>query len=347
MVLDAQYLEILMTEKILIIQTAFLGDAILTLPLIQYVKKQNSDSLVDVIAIPSTKEIFANSPSVNSVIVLDKKSKHNSFRSLLKFVKELRKQNYSKVISPHRSFRTSLIIALLGVKDSTGFDKAAINFVYKNKVKHEWNDHEVLRNLKLTDFVGSDWKIKPEINSTEECKKRINEILINYNLQNFIVIAPGSVWFTKAYPLEKYAEVANHFIKNKYKIVLIGGENEKLLCKSLELLSDGEVVNLTGRLTLTESIELMRYSQLVICNDSAPTHMGMSADIPVLTIYCSTVPEFGFYPYNEKSKYLSFNDLKCKPCGIHGKTQCPIKTFECAEKLEPKTIIETALKMIS
>ena len=50
---------------------------------------------------------------------------------------------------------------------------------------------------------------------------------------------------------------------------------------------------------------------------------------PVLTIYCSTVPEFGFYPYNKKSSYISFNDLNCKPCGIHGYEKCPIKSFDC------------------
>ena len=92
---------------------------------------------------------------------------------------------------------------------------------------------------------------------------------------------------------------------------------------------------------------MMRNCDGLICNDSAPTHMGMCADISVLTLYCSTVPEFGFYPYNEKSTYLSLPDLECKPCGIHGHNECPIASFECGVKLSPDLVIKTLQELIN
>ena len=73
----------------------------------------------------------------------------------------------------------------------------------------------------------------------------------------------------------------------------------------------------------------------------------MVNDIKVLTLYCSTVAEFGFYPYNSKSKYLSFDNLKCKPCGIHGFKECPINTFDCGNKLKPEIVIEEAEKLLN
>ena len=75
MAVDAQVMEILMTEKknILVIQTAFIGDAILTLPMLQKLKGMNPDSELDVIAIPGTAQIFNSSPAVDEVIILDKK----------------------------------------------------------------------------------------------------------------------------------------------------------------------------------------------------------------------------------------------------------------------------------
>ena len=72
----------------------------------------------------------------------------------------------------------------------------------------------------------------------------------------------------------------------------------------------------------------------------------MIADIPTLTIYCSTIPQFGFYPYNKKSDYLSFNELNCKPCGIHGHDKCPINTFDCGYKLMPEMVIEKIAKLL-
>ena len=109
-----------------------------------------------------------------------------------------------------------------------------------------------------------------------------------------------------------------------------------------------EVVHITaGEFSFIETIELLKSSSLLICNDSAPTHLGVCADIPVLTIYCSTVPQFGFYPYNMKSDYISYDNLSCKPCGIHGYSSCPLGTFDCAKLLVPDLVIEKAEKILS
>ena len=114
-----------MHERILVIQTAFLGDAILTLPMIQKLKEFFPDALIDVVCIPSTKEIFDHSAYVNSSIVLNKRKEHKSIFNLSRFAKELKKNNYSKIYSPHRSFRTSLLVAMLKVKDTYGFDNSS------------------------------------------------------------------------------------------------------------------------------------------------------------------------------------------------------------------------------
>ena len=135
--------------NILVIQTAFLGDAILTLPMIQALKKKNLDCKLDVLAIPSTKEIFSASPYVDDVIVIDKKVKHKSIRALNNFIKELRKKTYSKIYSPHRSFRSAYITFRMGVKETFGFDNSSLKYAYKNIVKYKQTDHEVQRNLEL------------------------------------------------------------------------------------------------------------------------------------------------------------------------------------------------------
>ena len=337
-------------ERILFIQTAFLGDAILALPAIQKLKELNPDSQIDVLCIPETEEIFSASPSINKVNVIDKKSQHKSLFKTYKFIKQIKVNNYTKIYSLHRSLRTALIIMLLEVRETYGFDISSLMHVYKNLVKYELSKHEVQRNLDLIGFNydQESWKILPEIYITAETKNKINLFLTDDNLNSgFIAIAPGSVWNTKKYPAEYFGELIKHFIDENEKVVLIGSKKDSVDCSVIASKFNYKVYNASGKFTVIESIELLKRAKFLISNDSAPTHMAMCADIKTLTIYCSTVPEFGFYPYNKKSSYISFNDLKCKPCGIHGYYSCPIKTFDCGKKLLPQHIIEKFEEILS
>lgn len=351
MALDAQYVEILMSEekKILVIQTAFPGDAILTLPFIQELKKQIPDYSIDVLCIPLTAEIFGASPSINSVIPFDKKGKQKSFFAFMKFVKELKAKNYEIMYSPHRSLRSALIVLGLSAKESYGFENSTLKFAYKNTVKYDPAAHEVRRNLEFLDgdFSGDKWRILPEILVSSESKKKVSYYLNEKKINNFITIAPGSVWETKKYPAKYFKKIIEHFANNGYQVVLIGGAEDKVVCEMLGMDDEEAVYIAAGDFSFIETIELLKSSSLLICNDSAPTHLGMCADIPVLAIYCSTLPGFGFYPYNSRSSYISFDELNCKPCGIHGFNSCPIGSFYCAELLDLKLVIEKAEKLIS
>jgi len=337
------------SERILFIQTAFLGDAILALPAIQKLKEVNPDSSIDVLCIPETKEIFSALPSVDKAVVIDKKGEHKTLLKTYKFIKQLKQNGYTRIYSSHRSFRTALIILLLEVRESYGFDNSSLMHVYKNLIPYYLNKHEVQRNLDLIGYRYNDesWRILPKLSSEKIVIEKIKSFLDQNNLADgFIAIAPGSVWDTKKYPLEYFEAIADHFIKNDLKLVFIGGEKDFTDCSRLASKFNGKVVDASGKFSVVESIELLKSANLLISNDSAPTHMGICADIKVLTIYCSTVPGFGFYPYTKKSASISFDDLKCKPCGIHGYHQCPIKTFDCGLKLLPEIIIKKAEEML-
>ncbi|HEY6626873.1 MAG TPA: glycosyltransferase family 9 protein, partial [Ignavibacteriaceae bacterium] len=180
-----------------------------------------------------------------------------------------------------------------------------------------------------------------------ESKNRVQQFFSENKIDKFITIAPGSVWETKKYPVEYYIQIVEHFVKRKYQIVLVGGTRDKILCEDLRKENEDSVFVVAGDFSFIETIELLKSASLLICNDSAPTHLGMCADIPVLTIYCSTVSQFGFYPYNKKSDFISYDDLICKPCGIHGFSKCPLDTFDCARLLVPNLVIEKAEKLLA
>jgi len=335
-------------ERILVIQTAFLGDALLTLPMLEKLKQKYSSAILDVLAIPATREIFSASSYIDNVIVMDKKGKQKGLRALNKFIRELRKYSYTKIYSPHRSFRSAYITLKLGVRDSYGFDNSNFKYAYKHLIRYEQKYHEVQRNLLLIgeNIRGESWKVIPSISFNKEMNKNVNNILLENHIQeNFIAIAPGSVWETKKYPKEKYIEVIKLLSGYDEHFVLIGSSEDVKLCDDISSSAGSTVKSLAGKFSVIETILFLKSAKLLISNDSAPTHMGMCADIPVLTIFCSTVPEFGFYAYNKKSSFLSYDDLECKPCGIHGYRECPIGTFDCANNLLPEKIVQELLEL--
>ena len=191
------------------------------------------------------------------------------------------------------------------------------------------------------------WKILPEVKTDSDSVKKIDDYLKQFNNKKLAAIAPGSVWETKIYPEEYYCEVIKFLQTQEFEVVLIGGKSDKELCERISNKFSLGVISAVDKFSIVESIELLRNCELLICNDSAPTHMAMAADIPVVTVYCSTVPGFGFYPYNRKSLFVSYDDLVCKPCGIHGHNKCPVKTFDCGYKLLPQQIIEKIQDIIS
>ena len=336
-------------KKILFIQTAFPGDAILTLPALQILKKMEPDSFIDVICIPGTKEIFESSPSVDNVIILDKRGIHRSIFKTYQFSKELSKSGYDKVYSAHRSLRTSLMVLNSQIEESFGFDNSSLMHVYKNVVQYNSAKHEVMRNLDLVGFEYDEesWKIIPIINVSLENKNLVKDYILKNELgDNFIAIAPSSIWKTKMYPAEHYSKIIDELTQKGYKVVLIGSKDEKDYLDSFVHQDQNNVINSAGVFSIVQSIEFLNHARLLICNDSAPTHMGMAAEIKTLTLYCSTIPEFGFYPYSRNSDYLSYDDIECKPCGIHGYQSCPLKTFDCGIKLSPERVIKKIEEML-
>jgi heptosyltransferase-2 len=349
--LDAQEMEVLMSadKKILVIQTAFPGDAILTLPLIQELKRKKTGYSIEVLCIPQTAEIFNASTSVNSVIPFDKKGRHKSLFAFIGLIKELKQKKYDLVYSPHRSLRSALIAMNIGAIETYGFENSSLKFAFTHTVGYDPSVHEVKRNLEFTgdDYSGDKWRIIPEITVSDENREKVKMFLVENKFSRFIAIAPGSVWETKKYPAEYFREVLDYFVGEKYKIVLIGGFEDRLLCEELAQNHSEDLLVAAGDISFTGTIELLKNASLLICNDSAPAHLGVCANIPVLTIYCSTTPLFGFYPYNKLSDYISYDDLFCKPCGIHGYKACPLGHFDCAKLLRPDLVIEKARKLLS
>jgi heptosyltransferase-2 len=130
------------------------------------------------------------------------------------------------------------------------------------------------------------------------------------------------------------------------KIVLIGGTEDKELVSLILSPDNGDIYDSMGELSIRQSAEIIRRARLLVTNDSAPTHMGVAVGTPVLTLYGSTAPVFGFYPYGKRNRILELPDLDCRPCTDHGKKKCPLGHFKCMLDLTPETVFKTVMEML-
>lgn len=340
-----------MQQRFLIIQTAYIGDVILALPIAQVLKK-NLDAEVDFLCIPKTSLIVKSSKYVDNAIVYDKYGRDKGYSSFRILSNRIKFRRYDAIISPHRSFRSTLLSYFSKSELTISFDNSALSFLYNKRIPYKRNIHEIQRNLMLLEPLGIKETeiIRPELTISEEDKKVVELLLKKFNISEnepYITIAPGTIWFTKQFPAHKMIGVLDLLSKESIKIVLVGGKGDIELSRFLVDKTHNKNISIAaGKLNIIQSAELIRRSKLILTNDSAPLHLANSVGTKVIAIFGATVPEFGFFPYGKDDVIFETKGLKCRPCSIHGGKRCPIKTYDCFERIEEEGIYREIIKSI-
>lgn len=315
-------------NRILIIQTAFIGDAILATALVEKLKQYYPSIIIDVLVRKGNEIIFNTNPHVNNTLVWDKSK--GKYRTLFKLIIKVRKLKYDIVINLQRFLSTGLITTVSNAPIKSGFKKNPLSYFLQYKAPHKMSgEHEVVRNQQLIAFITDKQASKPKIYVTPEVENEIKK----YQNKKYICIAPSSVWFTKQLPYTKWIEFIK-LIKQDLNIYLLGSKSDAAICQIIENETEGKATSLCGKLSLIESAALMKTSHMNFVNDSAPLHLCSAVDAPVVAIFCSTTPKFGFGPLSKNSTIIETSQiLSCRPCGLHGKRLCPQKHFNCANTI--------------
>ncbi len=330
-------------KKILVIQTAFIGDVVLATSLIENLHQQLPEVRIDILVRKGNESLFESHPFLNQVLVWDKKN--NKYQNWVGLLFKIRSSQYDVVINAQRFAATGAWTALSGAKIKIGFDKNPFSFLFTNSLVHQFSDkgqHEIDRNHQLLSSLFVTKVAMPKLYPTASDELAV----INYQQTPYLCIAPASVWFTKQFSSEKWVDLINQ-IPFKGPIYLIGGPGDKLLCDQiLQKINRKSVVNLAGRLSFLASAALQKKAVLNYVNDSAPMHFASAVNAPVVAVYCSTLPDFGFGPLSDHSFIVQTNEaLTCRPCGIHGKKQCPLKHFDCAKTIIMDQLIAPLLQV--
>lgn len=327
-------------KKILIIQTASLGDVVLATPVIECLSATYPKANIDFLLKYGYESIFRHHPKLHHVMVWDKtEKKYEKLRELIQIIRE---NNYDVVINLQRFAASGLMTAFSGSKIRIGFNKNPLSLFFTHRVKHrigkgENLPHETERNLELvksiSDCKGAKMKLYPQPHDYA--------LVSQYKTSAYITIAPASLWFTKQFPTEKWIEFAAKLDKD-IRIYFLGSPKEKEICDEIiEKSGHTNSLNLSGKLSFLESAALMKDALMNYMNDSAPMHFASAVNAKTCVVYCSTVPEFGFGPKADEAIIVqTTKELSCRPCGLHGHKACPKKHFDCAQTIEVKELLK-------
>ena len=312
-------------KKIVIIQTAFLGDVILATPVISELKRLFPDANIDFLVRKGNESLLENNPHLQNVYILDKKE--GKYKSIFRLINQFKKEKYDLAINLHRFGSAGIITAFSGAKKKYGFKKNPLSFLYTKKFEHEIGNgqHEVERNLSIIKEFGAVDSKRPELFPTEEDFDIVSQIMN----PPFYCMAPASVWFTKQLPKEKWIQLIDHY-NQIGTVYILGGKGDQNFCEEIISLTVAKTsINLAGQLNLLESAALMSKAKRNFVNDSGPLHIASAMNAPVTAFFCSTVTKFGFGPMSEDQNIREVNDLDCRPCGLHGHKTCPKGHFKC------------------
>ncbi|MFH1936604.1 MAG: glycosyltransferase family 9 protein [Bacteroidota bacterium] len=358
-------------RKILIIQTASIGDVILATALLEKLHCFYPDTDLDFLIKKGMESLFDEHPFMHRLRLWDKSNKYREFFRLLR---EVRCEHYDLVINIQRFAMTGILTMLSGAKTTIGFDKNPLSRFFTVRVHHEIGPgvHETDRNQRLIADLTDASPEKPKlytpplappqqgrgISRDQDHVSGIRHLASGI----YYTVSPASLWFTKQVPAEKWIELIRE-MPEEATVYLLGSHSDYDLCEEIRHTAqsaghraqekiyhesripdrgsritnrESRIVNVAGQLTLLESAALMKGARMNFTNDSAPMHLASAVNAPVTVIYCSTSPDFGFGPLSDDAAIIEVQEkLTCRPCGLHGRNSCPERHFRCATDIDP------------
>jgi heptosyltransferase-2 len=354
-------------KQILVVQTAFIGDVFLMVPLLQEIKKIFPNDSLIVVVREGLAEFLEKLKLADEVFEL-KKGNRDSY---LELQENLKTRSFRYILSPHSSVRTALFIFPLRAERKISYSRWWNPFFFDIRIEKKMAWPEPMRQLQLlepiwqqkllehfnlsaaVDFRMMSTAIESELLMTlsqEQWSPHLNlrqELLKKYHLETkrYVVIFPGSVWKTKQWTTEGFAQLAIQLEDSNFEIVLMGSAGEIDICNEIGRGLKNNI-NLAGQHALWESLLLLTKAQLVVCNDSGSMHMAALANVPTVAIFGPTVLSQGFRPWQNRASVIENSKLECRPCGKHGHRSCPLGHHECMKSISSALVFSACKRYI-
>lgn len=342
--------------RILVIQTAFIGDVVLTTPFLLALRERFPEAELHVVATPQGCEVLAGIEGVRCH-VLDKRGT-GAVRGLRKTITSLgRDKNFEYVFCVHRSLRSLALAKNVRARRKIAFRSFWSKLFRFETVAYPPYDekiHYADKPLALLSVLGvaAGPTPRPRLCCVEADLRSAREKLGSITGQAYLVISPFSVWGTKVWFADRFARVGVEVARRLgLPVVLIGSGSvrERTIAETIcEKLVSGKapVVNLVGQTTLGELKAVIKGATALVANDSAPVHIAAAFDVSTVAIFGPTARRWGFFPLSTHSVVVERHDVSCRPCHLHGPEKCPRGHFRCMNEIQVEDVVQAVQNLL-
>ena len=310
--------------KVLIIQLASIGDVVLTSPVVRCLKQQLPEAELHFCTRRAYEPIIAYSPYLAQ--------KHYLDASLFALIRQLRAERFDCVIDLQNTFTTNLIKVALGTRTYSVEKQSLRQWMYVRwKINALSEQHVVDRYMATVQPLG----IRNDGHGLDYFIPYRDEVetawLPDTHQNDFVAFVIGGQHVTRRLPVLRMIELC---LKINFPIVLLGDKADASVGDELVRAIGGEqIYNACGHYNLNQSASLLQRARVVFSHDTGLMHIAAAFGKKVYSIWGSTTPQFGFYPYKTPHVRLETPGLGCRPCSATGLGTCPMHHFKCMNEL--------------
>lgn len=345
--------DITAVHKVLILKMRYIGDAVLTTPLIRALKEGLPSARIDIGVNQGSDQILDGHPFIGKCWRFDQTSNAVRFRSGLDFIQSIRREKYDLVADLTCNDRTALFSFLSGSPLRIGY-RSGRYFRDRTAYTHTLPSglgkmHTVDHHLRVADYLGLPVTDRnPSLPVLTERQKRITDMLENEGIRSnepFVLIHPGARRVYKSWPLHRFARLSDDMYRVfGQKVILCGGQEDRFTVASIVAQMETEPLNWAGKIPLRDLPALIQRGRCLIGNDSAPIHIASAVQTPTISLFGPTRWE-DWAPRRDSDRVLAA-EYPCRPCG-HSRKRCPLEEAYCMSSISYESVWQTVKEMLS
>lgn len=330
-----------MSDKTLIVGPSWVGDMVMAQALFKAIKSRYPDTAIEVLAPEWSRPLTERMPEVSTSIASPLKHGEMGLRTRYVLGKKLKNARYQRCYVLPNSFKSALAPFWAKIPKRIGW-RGEWRYGLLNNV-HLLNKQKM--PLMVQRYVALAYEknqplperiFRPSLVVNQENVKTALERYALSLARPTMVLCPGAEFGpSKRWPENYYAKLANHYLNQGWQVWIFGSAKDAEVARLIQNQTKEACVDLTGRTSLGDAIDLMSVANIVVTNDSGLMHIAAALNRPLVAVYGSTDPGFT-PPLNEKVMIIR-EKIACSPCF---KRICPLKHHECMQKLSVTKVIQ-------
>jgi len=336
----------------LIVAPAWIGDMVRIQPLVATLKAQNPNTQITVLAPKSTLALAKRMPCVDALI--EQPLGHGELNLALRYKlgKSLRNKHYTHAIVVPNSFKSALVPWWAKIKKRTGYlgeqRWLLLNDIRRaDKIKYpQLLAHYSALALPKDSILPFPLPHPVLVTCNVNQKNCLNRLQLGITKQRILALCPGTAAGpAKCWPAEHFAQVAQYYLEQDWQVWLFAAASDKNMTGKIQTLTGQRCVDLAGKTSLLDAVDLLAIAQMAICNDTGVMHIAAAVNVPVVAIYGSSSSRYD-QPLNRQHKTLQLA-YDCIPCF---KPECRLggnKHLRCLKNLTAAMVVNASESLLA